>query len=240
MPNTDRDLWREDGHVLRFTGALPGGYSFAVSLRGCGDLGREHPAADFLPFFHRLGLGSPDFYHCRQVHGIDIRTVTEEGPLFLGDGDGLATGTVTAPLGVFTADCLALALVAENGSRALIHSGWRGTRGNIAGETLTALRRSGISPRQVIAVFGPSAHKCCYSVGEEFRTFFPASRLQERDGSLFFDNQGLLFDQLLHAGLDPENIFPNPYCTICRNDIFYSYRREGSAAGRMLNLLYRS
>jgi purine-nucleoside/S-methyl-5'-thioadenosine phosphorylase / adenosine deaminase len=39
---------------------------------------------------------------------------------------------------------------------------------------------------------------------------------------------------LEQAGLARKNIFCAGLCTACRSDLFFSYRREGSAAGRML------
>jgi YfiH family protein len=43
--------------------------------------------------------------------------------------------------------------------------------------------------------------------------------------------------QLLDAGLAPGNIFASDFCTACRADLFFSYRREGSPTGRMLSVI---
>lgn len=40
--------------------------------------------------------------------------------------------------------------------------------------------------------------------------------------------------QLLKAGVMPQNIFSSDLCTSCRTDLLFSYRKEGSASGRML------
>ncbi len=40
--------------------------------------------------------------------------------------------------------------------------------------------------------------------------------------------------QLLRAGLRPANIHVAPFCTACRTDLFFSYRREGAGTGRAL------
>ena len=39
--------------------------------------------------------------------------------------------------------------------------------------------------------------------------------------------------QLEHAGVPANQIYVADYCTACRTDLFYSYRKEGSLAGRM-------
>ena len=44
-------------------------------------------------------------------------------------------------------------------------------------------------------------------------------------------------EQLLSGGLAPRHIHVAEYCTACRTDLFYSYRREGSGAGRMMAVI---
>jgi YfiH family protein len=43
--------------------------------------------------------------------------------------------------------------------------------------------------------------------------------------------------QLLAAGLQAPNLFVADYCTACRPDLFFSYRREGNSTGRMSALI---
>ena len=44
-------------------------------------------------------------------------------------------------------------------------------------------------------------------------------------------------NQLQRAGLKPEQIELTTLCTQCRADLFFSYRREGERAGRMLSVI---
>ena len=44
-------------------------------------------------------------------------------------------------------------------------------------------------------------------------------------------------DQLRDAGLAPQHVAVADFCTACRPDLFYSHRREGSGAGRMLAVI---
>ena len=229
--------WRCDGTSLVFSGVLPGNARFAVSLRGAGDLGPDGDAPARARWLEGQGVDGARLAWCRQVHGDGLVVAGTDPPGREADGllDPVPAGTI--PLAVFAADCLGVALVSAAGPRALVHSGWRGTRAGIAAR---AVARLGVAPEPLTAVFGPAAHGCCYRVGEEFRRDFPARWLYERDGVLFFDNQGAVREQLLAAGLAAENIFLNPYCTICHNTVCYSYRTEGRAAGRMLHLLHPS
>jgi polyphenol oxidase len=43
--------------------------------------------------------------------------------------------------------------------------------------------------------------------------------------------------QLLDAGMRPRNIAVSALCTSCRSDLFFSYRKEGPAAGRMMSVV---
>jgi hypothetical protein len=44
-------------------------------------------------------------------------------------------------------------------------------------------------------------------------------------------------DQLLAAGLAPHNVAAVDFCTACRADLFYSYRKEGSRTGRTMAVI---
>lgn len=43
--------------------------------------------------------------------------------------------------------------------------------------------------------------------------------------------------QLMHAGLNPRNIAVSNLCTGCRTDLFFSYRKEGAATGRLMSVI---
>ena len=43
--------------------------------------------------------------------------------------------------------------------------------------------------------------------------------------------------QLLEAGLHSEKVVISPFCSKCRSDLFYSYRRDGDKAGRMFSMI---
>jgi len=48
---------------------------------------------------------------------------------------------------------------------------------------------------------------------------------------------GLTGRQLLDAGVSSKNISASDLCTVCRNDLLFSYRAEKGKTGRMLALL---
>ena len=65
---------------------------------------------------------------------------------------------------------------------------------------------------------------------EEFLT-------QSSNGSYYLDLKKAVVSQLVGAGVPEENIEVSPICNKCDADNFFSYRREGSSAGRMWGLI---
>jgi hypothetical protein len=63
--------------------------------------------------------------------------------------------------------------------------------------------------------------------GEPARAWFP-----EREGRLIFDLWRANAEQLAGAGLGPERLELAGICTICEDEHFHSWRREGALAGR--------
>jgi len=48
---------------------------------------------------------------------------------------------------------------------------------------------------------------------------------------------GANVQQLEQAGLTPDHIHHVADCTMCRADLYHSYRREGKGAGRMISFV---
>ena len=97
-------------------------------------------------------------------------------------------------------------------------------------------QKLGAEPGRIIAGIGPSAGKCCYRIGPDVVDKFKQAGLaeqccQQRQGRFYLDLQRGNYRQLLKSGLRAENIEIMDICTIC-DDRFFSYRRDGSAAGR--------
>ena len=51
------------------------------------------------------------------------------------------------------------------------------------------------------------------------------------------DVQKNIVDQLLAAGIKPDNIQVFKICTHCAVDDYYSYRRDGGHSGRMMGII---
>lgn len=103
-----------------------------------------------------------------QVHGSEVLRVS--GPGIAGDADALWTTEPRLPLAIFTADCLAVVLLAS-GAAGIAHAGWRGAAGGVVSELRTAMTVEGYEPSR--AFIGPGIGPCCFEVGPEVLERFP-------------------------------------------------------------------
>jgi hypothetical protein len=185
---------------------------------------------------------------CWQVHGSDVLVIRDPGdPRSEGERcDALATNLKGLLLGVKTADCVPILLAdSRRGACAAVHAGWRGTLAGIVPRALAALREEfGTDPRDVRAAVGPAALGCCYEVGEEVINPF-REKFDDADSLFTGTTEGhALVDlheanrrQLVAAGVPAGRVYLLPLCTMCRPDLFFSYRKDRPLHGRTGRLL---
>lgn len=180
-----------------------------------------------------------EVFFLNQVHGrVLARAPWSEPP----SADASLTTAAGVFLAVETADCLPVLIVDPAGRRAAaVHAGWRGTVARVCEAAVEALVKEGSHPGRLLAVLGPSIGACCYEVGAEVeaafgsdgREFLVAGSHDRKHLDVAAANRA----QLLGAGLDPAHIENLALCTRCREDLFFSYRRDGAHAGRMLSVV---
>jgi len=191
-----------------------------------------------------MNLGAVAF--CRQVHGDTLHRV--DSPGLAGDGDGLVTDTPGLGVMCFSADC-PIVLVADSTTSAVgvAHASWRSTVKQVTRRLVDRLGDEfGCRPENLVAGICPSAGPCCYQVGPEVvdvavrELGLMAERFFRTSGDRFiFDLWAANREQLLTAGVRPENIHTAGVCTICNNDTYPSYRSEKDAAGRFVAVIGR-
>lgn len=185
---------------------------------------------------------------CWQVHGRRVLVVRDpEGRDSENERcDALATNLRGVLLGVKTADCVSVVVGdSRSGACAAVHAGWRGTLGEIVKLALAALREEfGTEAADVRAALGPAALGCCYEVGAEviepFRAKFPEADslfAPTRDGHALVDLHEANRRQLIESGVEPARIHALPLCTMCRPDLFFSYRQDRKLYGRTGRLM---
>src|SRR5216110_1969839 len=204
--------------------------------------------------FLKLFTGTWTLAGCWQIHGTDVRVVTNETEAKPKSGvpgddvycDALVSNIPRVLLAVKTADCVPILLGdPKTGAFAAVHAGWRGTSSSIVKLAVQSLKREyGARAENIRAAIGPAANACCYEVGADVINVFKerfslASDLftPTRDGHARIDLHSANRLQLLAAGVLEDRIHAAPFCTMDRNDLFFSYRQEKKLHGRVGRLM---
>ena len=204
--------------------------------------------------FLKLFPGNWNLAGCWQMHGTDVRVVdsiAEAKPAENAQGDSIYCDAIVSNAsqvlaGVKTADCVPLLLGdPQTRSFAAVHAGWRGTFAGIAFYAIERLTKEyGVKPEDLQVAIGPAAAVCCYEVGAEvidgFRERFAYAEellVETRDGHARIDLLKANQTQLTAAGVPASQIYTAPLCTMNRTDLFFSYRREKQAQGKVGRLM---
>jgi YfiH family protein len=162
-----------------------------------------------------------------QVHGADIKEWDAPPDGELEKVDAHVTARDDLALLVLVADCLPVALA--GGDRVgMVHCGWRGLADGILAN---AAARFDEPPA---AAVGPGIGACCYEVGDEVRSHFDS---RFADGRML-DLRAVAEAALHAAGV--EQIEHVDLCTSCREDLFFSHRRDAGVTGRQGGLVWRA
>ena len=152
------------------------------------------------------------------------------------EADGIWTMDPGVPIGVRVADCVPILLAGLLPERrpwvAALHAGWRGAVAGIlrrGGERFQAL---GGSPAALVWALGPAIQACHFEVGLEV---IAAARRDPAFSEPFihpgtaenphFDLSGYLQAQARDLGLDSAKDGSVKLCTVCQNELLWSYRR---------------
>ncbi|QOS99547.1 peptidoglycan editing factor PgeF [Brevibacterium sp. JNUCC-42] len=190
-----------------------------------------------------------------QIHGNKVTKITA-GQIGAGrdslesvvaDTDGLYTTERGVFLTSFYADCVPLFFL-DPISKAigLAHAGWKGTVSLIAREMVEAFSREYQSnPEDIYVAIGPSIGSCCYEVDERVMQqvrmatskWEQAVQTSSTSGHFMLDLRHL--NQLIveEAGVLASHISTTHYCTSCRNDLFFSHRKDQGKTGRMASFI---
>ena len=161
--------------------------------------------------------------------------------------DALYTFASDTLLAVQTADCVpVLFYETQSGLIGAIHSGWRGTVQNITGQTFQKIKAKHpeVDLSQIHVRLGPSLCQQCFEVDQDVQAAFeklPAAagliREDPKAHKWLIDNQGVVREQCLGAGILPEHITEDSTCTL-EDPASYSYR-ENKTAGRLGHFIFQ-
>ena len=188
-------------------------------------------------FIISLGIDSEKVIFPQQVHSNNVKVVNEAK--IYGQTDGLISTIENVGVGILVADCVPIYLFGlKNRHCGLIHSGWKGTAKEITTNAIKIFIELGNTLSDIKVLLGPSIGKCCFEVGSDVSKYFSQKNLISLSGLKFkLDLKSEICSELLNAGLDIKNIHIDDQCTYCKNNKFFSYRREGIDSGRMVALM---
>ena len=180
--------------------------------------------APHLAALHAFAGPNVDCWRAEQVHGNAVAIVPGCRRVIAADGlpvvpgvDGLLTRESGIVLVIHVADCGAIWLADKaTGAIGLLHSGKKGTEGNILAVAVDMMHRHfGSRPADIIAVLSPCIRPPDYEID-----FAARIRDQAQQARL-----GNFIDCGLNTGSDPSR--------------FYSYRKELGKTGRMMAMITR-
>ncbi len=182
-------------------------------------------------------MGLDNLVHPTQTHTSHIE-IAQIGKTDYPDTDGMILTNKEQTLYLNFADCTPLIFYDfDKKIGAVSHAGWRGTAGKIGVKTVEKMVEDfGSKPENIKCAIGAAIGFCCYNVGEDvyrqlMLTVKNSDGLSEiRRGDIFVDLKNINKRQLEEAGLREIDVCP--YCTVCNNDLFYSYRKENGTKCR--------
>jgi len=206
----------------------------------------------------RLGFKFDAWTCGEQVHRADIAIIDESaagaGSLTresaVQDTDGLLTNVPGVLLTSFYADCVPLFFYdPERQVVGLAHAGWKGTVAGIAAKMAERMTEVyGSRSQDIRAAIGPSIGSCCYEVDGKVMSYvhdlekdflgndkYSATDwyIAKEGGKSMLNLKELNRHIMIKAGILPTHIECTSWCTSCRNDLFFSYRKDGGTTGRM-------
>lgn len=215
-PSYFKAINSQHGVSANFVGRVPGVH---VDTDREATVERLRPAHETA--VREMGFNWSQLHRAEQVHGSGIAIVGKNDPAQIWPSvDGLITADPDVLLGIYVADCGAVYISDPvNGALALLHSGKKGTEGNITGKAIDMMvSEFGSKPSDLIVILAPCIRPPAYEV--DF-----ASEIRQ---------------QALAAGVPVEQFTDSGICTSSDLKSYYSYRVEKGCTGRLLALLGRS
>jgi polyphenol oxidase len=209
----------------------------------------EHVRENWQRLASALEIPCEQFFVVNQVHGEQFLIIEDAVSCHSIESrqcDAIVTDQPGVAIGIKTADCAPVLLFdRQRQVIAAVHAGWRGTALGIAGKAVRVMaERFRTRPEDLSAVIGPCIGPCCYEVDRPVRDALSergdADRVLRpggREGRWMLDLPLANRLQLEEEGVAPEMVSAAGICTCCRQDLFFSHRRDGAKTGRHLNFI---
>ena len=177
-------------------------------------------------------IGAARILTPNQTHSANVQIVGKRAEY--PETDGLIISNPGDAVCLRFADCTPLMFYdSKKHVAAVSHAGWRGTASKIGVITVKKMQEFyGSVPKDIIAVIGPAISICCYEVGDDVKEKLLSTvsdKTDLLDGNRV-DLKAINSRQLEETGI--KKIDTCPYCTVCDNDMFFSYRKENGTNER--------
>lgn len=200
-----------------------------------------------------VGYDPRVLYQAKQAHGrvlVVARGAPDDVAAQEADVIAAEAGSGRAAA-VRVADCVPVLLANPlTGAVVAVHAGWRGVVSDAVGVGVRYLAGSGAAgASELLAAIGPCIGACCFEVGADVgRKIVRASTegvVRGNDSArdkVWIDLRHAVRVQLRQLGLSDTLIEDVPGntpqgCTQCEPKRFYSYRRDGDSAGRLIGVI---
>ena len=217
---------------------------FSPPEKGNGELFRKHQ----IIFLESLGIGKNIIFRTSQCHGNSVYILQDPNismnKVSQFKADAIVTHLPECPIMVLTADCVPIVIYDPvKHVTGVVHAGRLGTQKQILSVTIEMLSREyGSRPKDLIVGMGPAIRGCCYEVGEDcvlpfIKTDLSKSKIVKitNKKKFFLDLPEANRREGYEAGVLNKNIYANGPCTVCENQRWYSYRKEGNT-GRLITM----
>ena len=119
-----------------------------------------------------------------------------------------------------------------------VHAGWKGLANGILKNTSTLLKNMKFRLTSFDIFIGPSIQKCCFEVSDDVVKRFPSKHIKRKSvGKFMVDLQKIAFEELHSYCFRDDKIKITDDCSYCKKDMYFSYRRDGASAKRMIGLI---
>lgn len=185
----------------------------------------------------KMGFTVDNLVLAHQDHTDETLIVTEKSAKGINNIysgiDGFITNVRNIAISVRFADCQGI-LFYDPVRRviAAAHCGWRGNAKNIISKIVLKMEKNfKVNPKNLVVGISASLGPCCADFSDPYREL--PVEMHEYIENKKVNLWECSINQLLDAGVRKSNIELTGRCTVCENDIFFSYRGGKKKTGHM-------
>lgn len=233
------NIFNDDNFIHAFSTRISGkDTNFALMDKN--DLQNIHIKNNRKKFLSIFNIDDNSLVIPEQTHSSNIKIINSKNTPILQNTDGIIITEKGIAGMLFFADCTPVILYSKKYQTfALIHAGWKGTAESISAKAAKIMiSELNIPPSEIKAAIGACISKCCFEINIDVKEKLKNSLKQDYSKIIFNETENKIFAdlkainklQLEEEGIKDIDIME--YCSVCQNDLFFSYRRENSTAKR--------